>query len=100
REDCGHVPLSRELRIGIRACCSRRPVGDATCYICIALPTEKRLQDSRARISKTAAAPAIDLPTSSCFLHHVLHAPTEKIARLGCGAYCVPSIRNKRVFRS
>ena len=30
-------------------------------YICIALPTGKRLQDSRARISKTAAALAMDL---------------------------------------
>ena len=55
-------------------------------YICIALPTGKRLQDSGARISKTAAATAVDLRSQSLVLRHILYIRAEEIARVRSGA--------------
>jgi hypothetical protein len=95
---------SSHLLLGTSGSCSRRPAGDAgarkSSDACIALPTGKRLQDSRARISKTAAAPAVDLRSQSLVLRHILYIRAEEIARVRSGARGIRRVRRAGVLGS
>ena len=97
RESC-------HLLLGASGSCSRRPAGDAgarkSSDACIALPTCTRLQHSCARISETAAAPAVDLRSQSLVLRHILYIRAEEIARVRSGARGIRRVRRAGVLGS
>ena len=69
--------------------CSRRPVGDATCgqaRSTLRFPQGKRLQDLRAQIFKTPAAPAVDFRSQSLVLRHICYIRAEESAGVLCSA--------------